>query len=77
MSKHIVPASVSDVLLHLKNTDNTEVVMMPFTRYDNVFNAPLVTSDTSESFGAPFVLFSNGEETMSDVDINRLCGKII
>ena len=42
-----IPASVSDVLLHNRDTDRTETVILPITRYNNVMNAPKVISDIS------------------------------
>lgn len=72
-----IPASVSDVLLHDKDSDRTERVVMPITRYKNVLNAPNVVNTTNELRGAPFLLLATETETLSIEQIRRLSGDII
>lgn len=76
-----IPASVSDVLLHMKETDNCcngdERVILPITRYDNVMSAPNVVSSPTEVAGAPFLLLRTGADALSVEDIRKLCGDII
>ena len=54
-----IPMTVSDTLLHIKDSDTTENVILPITRYDNVMNSPRVVTD-GDNIGAPFVLLKTG-----------------
>lgn len=58
-----IPIVVSDVLLHDKNSDRTEKVVLPITRYDNVMNSPTKIDTINNAKGAPFVLYQ--AETVS------------
>lgn len=71
-----IPMTVSDSLLHIKNSDTTENVILPITRYDNVMNSPRVVTD-GDNIGAPFVLLKTGEETISIETLRKLCGGIV
>ena len=72
-----IPAAVSDVLLHEKDTDRTEKVVMPITRYKNVLNAPNIVTTANDVKGAPFVLLETDTETLSIEQIRALSGNII
>lgn len=72
-----IPASVSDTLLHIKETDRTERVILPITRYENVLSAPTVVTDVDEVYGAPFLILETGEEKVSAETIRTLCGRIV
>lgn len=72
-----IPASVTDVLLHQKDTDRTERVMMPITRYDNVLSAPTVVQNGEDTMGAPFLLLETDEEVLSVAQIRTLCGGVV
>lgn len=74
MSK--IPMTVSDTLLHVKDSDTTESVILPITRYDNVMNSPRVVTDGS-NIGAPFVLLKTDEEYITLEELRKLCGGII
>lgn len=69
---------VSDTLLHGKTKENTEVVVLPVTRYTNVLNAPKVlTSATNikdNAKGAPFVIQTMGITTVDSETLNKLTG---
>ena len=71
-----IPMTVSDSLLHIKNSDTTENVILPITRYDNVMNSPRVVTD-GDNIGAPFVLLKTGEEAISIETLRKLCGGIV
>lgn len=75
MSK--IPASVSDTLLHEKDSDRTERVILPITRYKNVLNAPTVVTNPSSVKGAPFVIYTTGEETLNTAQIRKLTEGIL
>ena len=72
-----VPQSGSDVLQHLKNTDRTERIMFPITRYGSLLSAPKVVKDSDEKFGAPFHFLKTDEEELTRTEIRRLCGFIV
>ena len=75
MSK--LPASVSDILLHDKNSDNTEKVILPITRYDNVLNAPNLVTNSNAVKGAPFLIYSTDTETLSTSEIRKLVNGLV
>ena len=57
--------------------DITDNVVLPYTRYDNVFNRPRVVYDTSSmNNGAPFNLLALQEEEMTEAEINDLYNKV-
>lgn len=72
-----IPSSVSDTLLHEKETDDTERVILPITRYKNVLNSPNVVKSPSAIKGAPFLLYQEGFEELSVEDIRRLTSGLI
>lgn len=67
-----IPASVSDVLLHNRDSDRTEKVILPVTRYKNVMNAPKVINDISSSNGAPFTLLATETEVLDTAQLRKL-----
>lgn len=71
-----IPMTVSDSLLHIKDSDTTEKVILPITRYSNVMNSPRVVTD-GDNIGAPFVLLKTEEEYISIETLRSLCGGII
>ena len=75
MSK--LPASVSDVLLHEKDSDRSERVIMPITRYKNVLNAPNVVTTPNAIKGAPFVLLATETEVLSTAELRSLISDIL
>lgn len=78
MARDKIPASVSDVLLHTKeNEQGDERVVLPFTRYKNVLNAPKVVTGANEVLGAPFALLATETETCSVEYIRKHCGGIM
>ena len=72
-----IPASVADTLLHEKNSDLTERVVLPITRYRNVLNSPNVVSNVNSIKGAPFVLYENDTEILSASELRKLADGII
>lgn len=72
-----LPKTVADTLLHVKDTDLTEKIMMPITRYSNVLNAPNVIKNPTDVAGAPFVLLEQSSEIVSVDKIRKMCGVII
>lgn len=72
-----LPKTVADTLLHVKDTDLTEKIMMPITRYRNVLNAPNVIKNPTDVSGAPFVLLEQSSEIVSTDKIRKMCGAII
>ena len=72
-----LPKTVADTLLHVKDTDLTEKIMMPITRYRNILNAPNVIKNPTDVSGAPFVLLEQSSEIISVDKIRKMCGNII
>ena len=72
-----IPASVSDTLLHEKDSDRTERIILPITRYKNVLNAPSVVSNVNSVKGAPFVLYTTETETLSTAELRKLIDGIL
>ena len=72
-----LPKTVADTLLHVKDTDLTEKIMMPITRYRNILNAPNVIKNPTDVSGAPFVLLEQSSEIISVYKIRKMCGSII
>lgn len=81
MSNKKIPVSATDFLMHVKadedSGNDTERVLLPFTRYANVFNAPNVISDIVDAPGAPFVLYSTDSVTLTDKELHEMCGDIL
>lgn len=72
-----IPTSVSDSLLHMKDTDGTEKTVLPLTRYKNVMNAPKVISNPFSSEGAPYALYVTDTEELDVVDIRKLINGLL
>ena len=72
-----LPVSVSDHLIHVRDSDTTERVLLPITRYKNVLSAPRVVSNPYTVQGAPFLLYKTDEETLSTAQIRKLVGDIL
>ena len=72
-----LPKTVAETLRHVKDTDLTEKIMMPITRYRNILNAPNVIKNPTDVSGAPFVLLEQSSEIISVDKIRKMCGSII
>ena len=72
-----IPASVSDVLLHNRDSDRTENVVLPVTRYRNVMNAPKVITDVSAVNGAPFTLLATDTEVLDTAQLRKLIPELL
>lgn len=78
MAREYIPAVGTDVLIHQKDTDRTERVVFPYTRYRNVLSAPnVVTTDIEIGEGAPFHLLKTGKITLTEKQILNMCGDLI
>ena len=75
----VLPLAGSDVLMHDKDSADTERIVFPYTRYRNVLSAPSVVSDADEIYGAPFHLLEieDEEEEMPVSEIRKLVGFIV
>ena len=74
-----LPLAGSDILMHNKDTSETERIVFPITRYRNILSAPSVVTDSDEIYGAPFHLLKmeDEEEEMTVSEIRKLVGFII
>lgn len=68
----MIPKSVTDVILHDKDKDNVERVILPVTRYKNILNAPRLVYDTNSIAGSPFSLYVSESESVSLADLKEL-----
>lgn len=69
--------SASDYLLHGKDSDRTERIILPITRYGNILSAPSVVTEDIEVNGAPFHLLKTGTVKLTAEEIHYLCGHIV
>ncbi len=72
-----IPKFVVDLLLHVKDMNGKESVILPITRYENVMNAPKVVTKNSpltDMTGHPFVLMKTDTCTLSTEEIRRIVG---
>ena len=77
MADKKIPVSVSDVLLHTKTEKDKERVVLPFTRYANVLNAPKVVNNGRDLLGAPFGLLVSDTEVLTTEQLRALDATII
>lgn len=79
MSKRKVPFSVDDVLMHIKNGNNTndseEHAVLPITRYKNIMSAPNIVEASNEIYGAPYVFLKTGDTVELPISKIRELGK--
>ena len=69
--------SVSDYLLHGKDSDRTERIILPITKYGNILSAPSVVTEDTEVNGAPCHLLKQGTVKLTAEEIRDLCGDIV
>lgn len=69
--------SASDYLLHGKDSDRTERIILPITRYGNILSAPSVVTEDIEVSGAPFHLLKQRTVKLTAEEIRDLCGDIV
>lgn len=73
-----IPSEVTNSLLHLKeNEGKREEIILPYTTYMNVMNAPKVVGPSQAYNGAPFHLLKTGEVELDDQFIQDICGNIL
>lgn len=65
---------LTDHLMHVKNEDGKEMIVFPFTRYENVFGSPKIVTDLSTFKGAPFFFYQTDEVEVDDSVINTIMG---
>ena len=72
-----IPSVVFDVLMHTHDAQHNEIVVLPFTRYKNIFNAPKVVTGANEVLSAPFALYAEDDEELTLTEIRELCGGLL
>lgn len=72
-----LPASVTDYLMHEQNSDLTEKILLPITRYKNVLNAPQVVRSINSVKGAPFLLYQTETEELDTKQLRALVEDIV
>ena len=66
----------SDVLLHAKDSDRSERVIFPITRYDTLLSSPKVVTDAGASYDAPFLLLQSDEVEIDEAELYKICGLV-
>lgn len=72
-----VPEISADVILHEKDTDMTERLIFPVTRYHNILNAPGIVRSRNDLVDAPFTFMTLESEELTYEQIFEFCGAII
>lgn len=72
-----IPEQVTDILMHGHDSDRTERILTPITRYGAVLNAPNIVTEDIHVYGAPFHLLETDTVTLSEEEIRKLCGRIV
>ena len=60
-----------------EETKDSEEIVLPVTRYDNVMNSPHLVETPEARPGAPFHLLETDSETLTASEIRRLAGGIL
>jgi hypothetical protein len=71
---NVVPSAVTDILIHGKDSDAVERVLLPITRYGAVMNAPNLVTEEIETNGAPFHLLVTDTIILTDDEIRKITG---
>lgn len=72
-----IPMAGTDVVLHAKDSDLTEKVAFPVTRYNNVINSPKIVSGPESTKGAPFLLYEVETEELDTSEIRELINNLL
>lgn len=65
----------SDVLLHSKDSDKTERIIFPITRYSNIVSAPRVLTydmKIDKAADSPFLLLQTDSVTIDEDMLNEM-----
>ena len=73
MAEIVGDIKASDILLRAKDSDKTERIIFPITRYENILTAPKMTTQVSTSFGAPFLLLKQSSVLVDEDELYELC----
>lgn len=65
-------ANISDVLMHAKDDNEHERIVLPITQYKNILLAPKVLNDISEFNNEPFSLLKLDSDNLTDEEIKSL-----
>lgn len=65
---------LGDTLIHDKMSNGEEVILFPYTRYDNVMGAPKVVADMESFHGAPFFFMVTDTVEIADEDLEAMLG---
>lgn len=72
-----IPKVVNNTLLHLRDSNDREQVILPITSYDNVLGRPRISTSTTNLGGSPFSLLYTSTVRMSAEKLRKLVGDII
>lgn len=68
---------LTDTLIHDKMSNGEEVIMFPYTRYDNVLGSPKIVTDLESFHGAPFFFLSTYTVEVDDETLTTILGMTI
>ena len=72
------PLTITNDLLHVKMSEDTETIMLPITNYSNVMNAPRIsTLPELKSSGQPYAFSVSTLEEVTEADLNKIGANII
>lgn len=71
-----IPKTATDVVMHSKDNNGEERLVLPVTRYKNILNAPRMVTDLDITITSPFVIYAESAEELSTDEIKELISGI-
>jgi hypothetical protein len=71
-----IPKTATDVIMHSKDNNGEERLVLPVTRYKNILNAPRMVTDLDTTITSPFVIYAESAEELSTDEIKELISGI-
>jgi hypothetical protein len=71
-----IPKTATDVVMHSKDNNGEERLVLPVTRYKNILNAPRMVTDLDTTITSPFVIYAESAEELSTDEIKELISGI-
>lgn len=71
-----IPKTATDVVMHSKDKNGEERLVLPVTRYKNILNAPRMVTDLDITITSPFVIYAESAEELSTDEIKELISGI-
>lgn len=71
-----IPKTATDVVMHSKDNNGEERLVLPVTRYKNILNAPRMVTNLNITITSPFVIYAESAEELSTDEIKELISGI-